>query len=63
MLTTLPDRALESFRPFPSLYDAQGLISVIFGKLAGGQPLKIGSDGSAVRDYVVSKMRRRSWQT
>jgi UDP-glucose 4-epimerase len=45
-------RPSNPFGPFQSLYGAQGLISVIFGKLAGNQPLEIWGDGSAVRDYI-----------
>jgi UDP-glucose 4-epimerase len=45
-------RPSNPFGPFQSLYGAQGLISVIFGKLAKGEALEIWGDGSTVRDYI-----------
>jgi UDP-glucose 4-epimerase len=45
-------RPSNPFGPFQALNGAQGLISVIFGKLAENRPLEVWGDGSTVRDYI-----------
>jgi UDP-glucose 4-epimerase len=45
-------RPSNPFGPFQSLHGAQGLVSVIFGKIVEDRPLEVWGDGKAVRDYI-----------
>jgi len=45
-------RPSNPYGPFQSLFGIQGLISVVFGKLADNSPLEVWGDGSSVRDYI-----------